>query len=152
MDEHTHRPAGSLEGRLGEGGLSDEFLTHGLTPANLGLLPKPDAFAQTPPTNGCHDVIELYAYVQGGVVSDIRFMTEGCLHTVACASALTSLIKGQPLAEASGLTSEQVAAELGGLDPAHFHCAELAVATWRFAVADYHHKQRAPWTKDYQRR
>lgn len=152
MDDEPRRPVGGLEGRLGQGGLGDEFLTHGLTPANLGVLPKPDAFAQTPPRPGCDDVIELYAYVREGVVTDIRFMTEGCLHTVACASALTCLVKGRPMAGAAGLRPEDVAAELGGLDPAHFHCAELAVATWRAAVSDYYRKQRAPWTKDYQRR
>ena len=152
MDHQHDDQMNQAGGGVTEMGLSDAFLTHGFTPANLGILPQPDAYAETPRQGSCHDTIELYAYVRDGVISDIRFMTDACLHTVACASALTTLLKGRELNEVVGLSPEEVAAELGGLDPAHFHCAELAVATWRMAVADYRAKQRAPWTKLYQRR
>jgi NifU-like protein involved in Fe-S cluster formation len=136
----------------GEIGFSDAFLTHGLTPANLGILPKPDAYGQTPRQGGCDDVIELYAYVRDGVITELRYMTSGCLHTVACGSALTTLLQGRSIDAVIGLSPDDIAAELGGLDPAHFHCAELAAATWRAALADYRAKQRSPWTKLYQRR
>ena len=151
--DHQHDDHLEQDGQdAGELTLGDAFLTHGFTPANLGILPKPDAYGQTPRQGGCDDVIELYAYVRDGVISDIRYMTSGCLHTVACGSALTTLLKGRAISEAIGLTPEDVSAELGGLDPAHFHCAELAVATWRMALADYRAKERSPWTKLYQRR
>lgn len=129
--------------------LSDAFLTHGLTPSNLGMLPQPDGFAQPKADGSCHDTIELYLRVRDGVISDARYMTEGCLHTVACGSALTTLIKGKGVQEAYQLEAQDIAAELGGLDPAHMHCAELALKTLRHALQDYYQKRRSPWQKLY---
>ena len=72
MDHQRDHRSGPTGPEAGDFGLGDAFLTHGLTPANLGLLPKPDAFAQTPPRDGCDDAIELYAHVRGGLIVDIR--------------------------------------------------------------------------------
>ncbi|MBI5522166.1 MAG: iron-sulfur cluster assembly scaffold protein [Desulfarculus sp.] len=129
--------------------LSDAFLTHGLTPSNLGMLPQPDGFAQPRADGSCNDVIELYLRVRDGVIIDARYMTEGCLHTVACGSALTTLIKGKSVEQAYQLEAEDIAAELGGLDPAHMHCADLALKTLRHALQDYYEKRRSPWQKLY---
>lgn len=129
--------------------LSDAFLTHGLTPSNLGMLPQPDGFAQPKADGSCHDTIELYLRVQGGVISDARYMTEGCLHTVACGSALTTLIKGKSVEQAYQLEAQDIAVELGGLDQAHWHCAQLALKTLRHALQDYYQKRRSPWQKLY---
>jgi NifU-like protein involved in Fe-S cluster formation len=129
--------------------LSDAFLCHGLTPSNLGMLPQPDGFAQPKADGSCQDTIELYLRVREDIISDVRYMTDGCLHTVACGSALTTLIKGQSLQQASQLTAEDIARELGGLDEPHWHCAELALKTLRQALQDYRDKARSPWQKPY---
>ena len=149
-DDHDHHQAPGATAGMPR--LSDALLTHGLTPLNLGILGQPDAFAQTPPRPGCHDTIELYLRVAEGRIIDARFMTEGCLHTVACASALTSLLKGLEVVEAVRLEVEDIEAELDGLDAAHRHCAELAIQTWRAALADYNQNLRSPWKKLYGRK
>lgn len=128
---------------------SDQFLTHGLTPSNLGILPQPDGFAQPKADGTCHDTIELYLRVQDDNISDARYMTDGCLHTVACGSALTTLIKDKSVQQAYQLTADKIAGELGGLDEAHWHCAELALKTLRHALGDYFDKHRSPWQKLY---
>lgn len=132
--------------------LSDAFLCHGLTPSNLGMLPQPDGFAQPKADGSCHDVIELYLRVQDDIISDARYMTEGCLHTVACGSALTTIIKGKSLQEAYQLEPQDIAAELDGLDEPHWHCAELALKTLRHALGDYFDKRRSPWQKLYDKK
>lgn len=129
--------------------LSDAFLSHGLTPSNLGMLPQPDGFAQPRADGSCDDTIELYLRVRDGIIEDTRYMTEGCLHTVACGSALTTLIKGKSVQEAYQLEVADIAQELGGLDAAHEHCAGLALKTLRHALQDYYQKRRAPWQKYY---
>ncbi|CAO0821039.1 Iron-sulfur cluster assembly scaffold protein [Desulfarculales bacterium] len=129
--------------------LSAAFLTHGLTPSNLGMLPQPDGFAQPKADGPCNDTIELYLRVRDGIITDPRYMTEGCLHTVACGSALTTIIKGKSVAQAYQLKVEDIADELGGLDQAHWHCAELALKTLRHALRDYYDKRRSPWQKLY---
>jgi nitrogen fixation protein NifU and related proteins len=129
--------------------LSDAFLCHGLTPSNLGMLPQPDGFAQPKADGTCHDTIELYLRVQDDIISDARYMTEGCLHTVACGSALTALVKGKSVQQAYQLEAQDIADELGGLDEPHWHCAELALKTLRQALGDYFDKRRSPWQKLY---
>lgn len=131
-------------------GFSDQFLTHALTPANLGALPQPDGYAS--PSGTCGDRIELYLRVDRDVVVDARFLTEGCLHTVACGSALTSLIKGREVSQALQVGADEVEEELGGLDQAHRHCAVLAAATLKAAMRDYFKRKQAPWKSLYGRR
>ena len=152
VDDQQDQHRGQVERALGEPQISDALWVHGLTPQNLGVLSQPDGFAQTPPRPGCQDVIELYLRVREGLITDVRFLTEGCLHTVACASALTTLLKGRDVAQAARLEVEDIEAELEGLDPAHRHCAELAIHTWRAALADYNRKLNSPWEKLYQRK
>ena len=128
-------------------GLSDQFLAHALTPVNLGALPHPDGYAN--PTGTCGDRIELYLRVQGEVVTDARFLTEGCMHTVACGSAITSLIKGREVSQALQVGADEVEEELGGLDKPHRHCAVLAAVTLKAALRDYYKKKQAPWKAVY---
>lgn len=128
-------------------GLNDKFLAHALTPVNLGTLPHPDGYAN--PTGTCGDSIEIYLRVRNDVVTDARFLTEGCLHTVACGSAITSLIKGREVRQALQVGADEVEEELGGLDKPHRHCAVLAAVTLKAAIRDYYKKKQAPWKSVY---
>ena len=130
--------------------MSDAFLGHALTPQNLGLIPQPDGFAS--PKGTCGDFIELYLRVDDDTIRDARFMTEGCLHTVACGSALTSLIKSRPLNQAAKVDADTIEAELGGLDADHRHCAELAERTLKEALRDYFRKKQSPWQQPFEQR
>lgn len=132
------------------GHLNQDFLRHALTPSNVGMLPKPEGYAN--PQGVCGDSLELYLRVRDGVISDARFMPDGCLNTVACGSALTVLIKGATLEQAATLSAEKIEAEVGGLDREHRHCAALALATLMAALRDYHERRRRPWQGLYGRR
>ena len=129
-------------------GTTEAFLTHALTPQNVGMLPNPDGYAQ--PKGACGDVIELYLRVENDIITDARFMTDGCAHTVACGSAMTGLIKGLPLNQAAQIGAREVEQVLGGLPREHKHCAALAGATLRAAIRDYLKKRQQPWKKPYQ--
>ncbi|MCB2228147.1 MAG: iron-sulfur cluster assembly scaffold protein [Desulfarculaceae bacterium] len=132
------------------GQFSEAFLAHALTPANVGMLPNPDGYAR--PKGSCGDFLELYLKVVDGKVADARFMTEGCLHTVACGSAMTSMIKGRELGDAAQLSAAEIENELGGLEKEHRHCAALAAATLKAAVRDHLKRKQAPWKNLYGRR
>ncbi len=129
---------------------SPDFLGHALTPSNVGTLPNPDGYAR--PKGSCGDYLELYLRVEDGRISEARFMPTGCLHTVACGSALTSLIKGRELGQAAQVSAEDIEAELGGLDREHRHCAALAAATLKAALRDHLRRKQAPWKQLYDRR
>jgi nitrogen fixation protein NifU and related proteins len=130
--------------------LNEAFLEHALTPSNLGMLPQPEAYGRF--ERSCGDALELYLRVREGTIADARFMTEGCLATIACGSALTSLIKGQSVQEAAQVTPEAVQEAVGGLPAGEEHCADLAVGSLRQAVSDYYSKLHHPWKAFYGQR
>lgn len=126
----------------------NSFLTHALTPSNLGSLPKPDGLASA--TGPCGDSIELYIRLDGEVITDLRFMPHGCLHTVACGSVLTCLAKGRPLGKLDVIRAEEIEQALGGLDREHRHCAALAEAALKAAVRDcLRRRSEPPWKRIY---
>lgn len=143
-DHHHHSP------EAGEFQVTDEFLAHAMTPSNVGIIPQPDGHAN--PVGSCGDSIELYLRVQDEVITDARFMTNGCMHTIACASALTTLIKGQPVLKAANISYLEVEAEVGGLPEDHMHCATLAEGALTQALQDYYSKRAQPWKKTYQKK
>ena len=133
-----------------ETGFTDEFLTHAYTPQNVGLLSQPDGYGA--PKGVCGDTIELFLRVRDDLIQEAVFMTDGCAHTVACASVITSLAKGKPVSEALDIQPGDVIRALGGLPRNHVHCANLAASTLKLAVKDYLKNRNAPWKKLYDRR
>jgi NifU-like protein involved in Fe-S cluster formation len=76
-------------------------------------------------------------------------MTDGCAHTIACASVITTLAQGRPIEDALKIGAGDVTDALGGLPDDHRHCARLAAATLKLAVKDYLKNRREPWKKLY---
>ncbi len=135
--EHQETPAG------------EAFLQHAMSPCNLGVLPPPAVSAQASGT--CGDSMELYMRVEDGRVSAVRFMPQGCAHTVACGSALTCLMEGRPLDQVAGIQAEQIEEELGGLPRDHHHCAVMAVMALRHTLRRYHEDRQSPWKRLYEK-
>lgn len=104
---------------------SAAVLDHFQNPRNAGALP--DATATIEVTNPvCGDILRLAVRLENGRFTAARFQTRGCVTSIACSSLLTELLIGRSPAEAGGITSQRIAGELGGLDPATTHAAELA--------------------------
>jgi nitrogen fixation protein NifU and related proteins len=103
---------------------SDIVLDHFRNPHNAGDLPGATAIVEV--TNPvCGDILRLSVYLEDDVISAARFKTQGCVAAIASSSILTDLLTGKSLAEARGITAEQISAALGGLPPATFHAAYL---------------------------
>jgi len=130
-------------------GFTDAFLKHAFTPQNVGVISDPDGFGA--PRGVCGDIIEIGLRIREGAIDDIKFITDGCLHTVACGSVVTTLAKGRRVDQALALGPEQIVESLGGLPREHMHCANLAATTLRLAVKDYLKHRSAPWKKLYSR-
>ena len=118
--------------------VSDRFLAHVEHPCNMGELNQANGKARGVGT--CGDAIEVFIQVHDNTIQDISHLPHGCLYTIACASAMTSLAKGLPLEEVLKLMPQDVATELGGLPDDHQHCAALAINTLGEAIDDYYRK------------
>ena len=105
---------------------SPQVLDHFEHPRNSGSVPDADASVQLQ-NPACGDVLKLSLKVADGRVSDIRFLAKGCVPSIACASALTELVRGQTLADARTFRREQLVEAVGGLPPASSHASHLAM-------------------------
>jgi nitrogen fixation protein NifU and related proteins len=112
---------------------SEKVIEHFLHPRNLGAMEAPDCFNAM--TGICGDTIGMFVALQDETIARISFVSDGCGPTIACSSALTSMAKGLRIGDAMKITSTDLMEYLGGLPIEHTHCADLAVNTFRSALA-----------------
>jgi len=109
---------------------SPQLLDHFEHPRNAGELEHPDAHVRVE-NPVCGDILELFAYVRDGVISDIRFKAKGCVPAMACGSLITVMAAGKSFSAAAAISREEVVEQIGSLPPASGHAAQLAVDTLR---------------------
>jgi nitrogen fixation NifU-like protein len=107
---------------------SAQVLDHFEHPRNSGEVAKADASAQIE-NPACGDVLKLSLRVRDGRIEEIRFLAQGCVSAMACASLLTELVQGRTIAEASQLRREDLVHAIGGLPPTSQHASYLALDT-----------------------
>jgi nitrogen fixation NifU-like protein len=104
---------------------SETVLDHFRNPRNAGELP--GATASVEVTNPvCGDILKLFARLENGRISEVRFLCRGCTTAIACASLLTEQLKSRSLSDVRSITPESLSNTLGRLPPATFHGAQLA--------------------------
>jgi nitrogen fixation NifU-like protein len=112
---------------------SPQVLDHFQHPRNPGEVANPDSSVQIE-NPACGDVLKLTLRVIGGRIEEIRFLAQGCVPTMACASLLTELLQGRTIAEARQLRREELVKAIGGLPKASLHASHLAMDALNAAV------------------
>ena len=107
---------------------SPQLLDHFEHPRNPGEIEAADAIAEIE-NPACGDVLRLSIRIAAGKIADIRFRAKGCVASIACASALTELVRGKNVKDAQALRRERLIDALGGLPQASTHAAQLAIDT-----------------------
>lgn len=105
---------------------SPQLLDHFEHPRNAGELPNADAQVRVE-NPACGDILELFANLREGILSEVQFKAKGCVPAMACGSLITALAKGKSLAEAEAISREEVVEQIGGLPAASGHAAQLAI-------------------------
>ena len=105
---------------------SPQLLDHFQNPRNAGEVSNPDASAELE-NPACGDVLRLTLRMKGGRIAEIRFLAQGCVAAVGCASAVTELVVGKSLAEARRLQREEIVSAVGGLPVESSHASHLAI-------------------------
>ena len=85
----------------------------------------------------CGDAMEFYLVIEKGRISEIKYYTDGCHATRACAAMAAKLADGKTIKEALSISAGEVIARLKGLPEDHLHCSILSVSTLYRAIADY---------------
>lgn len=117
---------------------SPALLDHFEHPRNAGTLENPDASIQLE-NPVCGDILKLTAVLHGEVISEIRFQAKGCVSAMACASALTELVRGKTLTQAAALKPKDIVREVVELPPASSHAAQLAADALKALIAKLSH-------------
>jgi len=104
---------------------SPEVLDYFQNPRCAGDLP--GATVRVEVSNpACGDILQLAARIEDGRIAEARFLSRGCVTSMACASYLAETLQGKSISEAHAITAEQISAALGGLPPATYHGSQLA--------------------------
>jgi len=118
---------------------SKKLLDHFQNPRNYGKMKDPDGVGREGNLQ-CGDILELYIKVRHNRISDIKFLTFGCIAAIGISSMLTEIAKGKTLEEAKKLTSADLVKEIGCLPPTKYHCSILGVRALRAAIEGYEKK------------
>ncbi|HKQ87413.1 MAG TPA: iron-sulfur cluster assembly scaffold protein [Candidatus Acidoferrales bacterium] len=103
---------------------SEKILSHFREPHNAGELTDATHIAEV--TNPvCGDVLRLTVRVQGGKIVAARFKAQGCVPSIAAASAMTDMLVGKTLTDAQQIPPADIAMALDGLPQASTHAVEL---------------------------
>ena len=113
---------------------SEALLDHFRNPRNAGELPGATVTVEVS-NPVCGDILKLFARIEDERIAEARFLCRGCTTSIACASLLTETIAGRTLAEAKALAPEDLSKALGGLPPATFHGALLAIDALQVLLA-----------------
>lgn len=119
---------------------SSKVLEEARRPQNMGRIEHPDCMGSM--TGPCGDTMEFSLIVEGGKITDIRFVTDGCGSSVACGSITTKMVKGRTLEGAKRISAIDILKELGGLPEENRHCAKLATEALQRTIRSYHEKER----------
>lgn len=116
---------------------TDKVKEHFLNPQNVGEVENPDGVAEVG-SMACGDALKLtFKLDESKKIKEAKFKTFGCASAIAAASALTEIIKGMSIEEASKVTNQDIANFLGGLPQEKMHCSVLGREALEKAIASY---------------
>jgi nitrogen fixation protein NifU and related proteins len=95
-------------------------------PRNAGDVAQPTATVELS-NPVCGDVVRFSVRVVAGRIEEIRFRAKGCVPAMACASAVTELVRGCDLEAARGLSPERLEAAVEGVPEASKHASQMAI-------------------------
>jgi len=112
------------------------ILDHFRNPRNAGYIADADGVG-IEQQNPWRISIQISLKIREGIVNDIKFKTQGCLTTIACASVMTDMVRGKSVEDALAVSSLRLSEALGTIPEEKLHCCSLAIRALHAAIDDY---------------
>ena len=116
---------------------TDKVRDHFFHPKNVGSIEDATTVAEVG-SLACGDALKIYLKLdENEKIVDAKFETFGCGSAIASSSALTEMVKGLNLDDASKITNQDIVNFLGGLPEEKMHCSVMGREALEKAIALY---------------
>jgi len=120
-------------------GMNAEVLGHLMQPKNYGKLDETSGIGIGLDEKTKEYVI-FYTLLDGDIIKDIRYATNGCQDTVVIGSMYTEMVKGNDLEYAEGAI-QKMTEKLGDLTPQQKICADIVFTAFVASIRNFENLQ-----------